>query len=115
MLSDKPVGFVALIEDEAVMQGVYLGYDPEYNERFDLYFNLAYRSLSLAMQQKKKKLFLGQTADAFKMRMGCTSEETWFLFSFNNPIVHALLRILTPVVFSSPDHPSRNVFKASHP
>lgn len=112
VLGGKPIGFVVLVEDEASLQGIYLGYDPEYNERYDLYFNLVYQSLSLAMQKKKEKFILGQTADAFKMRLGCTPEDTWFLFSFDNPALHALLKRLMPVVFSYPSQPPRNVFKA---
>jgi hypothetical protein len=44
------------------------------NSRADLYFNFVYASLDRALREHVSEIRVGQTADAFKARLGCDSE-----------------------------------------
>ena len=53
---------------------LYAGLDDQYNDELDLYFNLSYAVLDRALQKRPAKIYFGQTADAFKARLGCYPE-----------------------------------------
>ena len=51
----------------------YAGLDYRLNHEFDLYFNLMYTGLDRAFRKGVATINVGQTAAAFKARIGCDS------------------------------------------
>jgi predicted N-acyltransferase len=87
--------------------------ESEENDALDLYFNLAYACLARAMERGFRHIELGQTADAFKARLGAQHSLRYVYLKGLDP-VRALamkygLKLLHP---GRPRIPDFNVFKA---
>lgn len=52
-------------------QNMFIGFDYELNSEYDLYFNLMAHDLDYALRLGVEEIQMGQTADAFKSRLGC--------------------------------------------
>jgi predicted N-acyltransferase len=87
--------------------------ESEENDALDLYFNLAYAGLAQGMTRGFRHLELGQTADAFKARLGAGHSMRYVYLKGLDP-VRALamkygLKLLHP---GRPSIPEFNVFKS---
>jgi predicted N-acyltransferase len=59
---------------EGVYHFLFAGLDYELNQHLDLYFNLMYAEMDYAFRAGAETLVFGQTADDFKVRLGCIQE-----------------------------------------
>jgi predicted N-acyltransferase len=66
--------FAWCLGDGSTYHLLYAGLDYQFNNDFDLYFNLVYACLDLALRKQASTIHVGQTANAFKARLGCYSE-----------------------------------------
>jgi predicted N-acyltransferase len=57
---------------------LFAGLDYEANPRLDLYFNLMYAEMAHAFRGGAEVLYIGQTADSFKLRLGCLQQPLFF-------------------------------------
>jgi predicted N-acyltransferase len=95
-------------------QMLFCGVDYAQNCECDLYFNVIYHSFDRAFQCGAEVLHVGQTADDFKTRLGCTGKARHFYVRGSGPILSWLLRQSAGLLFPSrPPLPSRDVFKSA--
>jgi hypothetical protein len=69
---DKVVGFLASIFNESTFHGLFVGLDYSLNSQSELYFNLLYHLVDVALRRKSREIYVGQTADEIKnYKLGC--------------------------------------------
>jgi Acetyltransferase (GNAT) domain len=91
---------------------LYAGFDYHFNDEFDLYFNLIYAALDRALQKRSSKIYFGQTADAFKVRLGCYPEPLYVFAKGCGPIMSRMVRYgANLLVAKAPVVPAFDVFK----
>jgi hypothetical protein len=69
---ERLIAFAWGLASASEQHGLFLGIDYEHNSACDLYFNVVYQFLDYAFRRGSKHISLGQTADAFKTRLGCS-------------------------------------------
>jgi hypothetical protein len=81
----------ALLIDDKI-EIYYIGMNYSANEQHDLYFNILYHSIGVAITNRKKELFLGRSALDPKARLGCTEIAMNSLFKVEHPIIIRLIK-----------------------
>jgi predicted N-acyltransferase len=71
---------------------LFAGLDYQLNEELDLYFNLMYAALDRALRKRVSKIHVGQSADAFKARIGCYAEPLYVFAKGLTPLMSLLVR-----------------------
>ncbi len=100
---------------ETIITHLYAGLDYEFNDEFDLYFNLSYATLDRALKKRPSKIYLGQTADTFKARLGCYPEPLYVFAKGCGPIMSRIVRYgANLLVAKMPTAPAFDVFKDVH-
>lgn len=89
------LGYVLVVEKKDCLIPLFLGYSKKHNKTYDIYFNLVYKVLELAIERKKSMVKFGQTADYFKHKIGCYPVDVWWYIRLNN----VLLRPFTSLIF----------------
>jgi hypothetical protein len=91
---------------------MYAGLDYRLNDELDLYFNLSYAVLDRALQKQPLRIYFGQTADAFKARLGCYPEPLYVFAKGCGPIMSRIVRYGSNLLVAKmPPVPAFNVFK----
>ena len=94
---------------------LYAGLDYDFNDEFDLYFNLSYATLDRALKKRPSKIYFGQTADTFKARLGCYPEPLYVFAKGCGPIMSRIVRYgANLLVAKMPAVPTFDVFKNVH-
>jgi hypothetical protein len=110
---ERVVAFCWGLSVDSEFHGLFCGIDYEHNAECDLYFNVIYHSLDYAFRRGSERITMGQTADAFKTRLGCTGTPRHIYVGGTGPVLSWVLRrgvgLLLP---SRPPPPANNVFKA---
>ena len=71
------VAFNWAFQNEHSYRLLFCGLDYELNAEAELYFNLMYAELDNALKAHVTHIHIGQTADAFKSRLGCSQTPLW--------------------------------------
>jgi predicted N-acyltransferase len=108
----KLVGIELLLVGKDGVQDLYTGVDYDYNERYNVYFNLMYPAIALACERGFARVTTGQTSYTFKSRIGVEAFDLSIYLKHRNPLVNALLRVLHPVICPKIETTSRRVFKS---
>lgn len=109
---DRPIAFAWGLASDTEHQGLFLGIDYEHNSECDLYFNMVYQFLDYAFQRGSKRISLGQTADCFKTRLGCSGSARYIYARGTGRLLSWLLRRCAGFLLSSrPILPAKDVFK----
>ncbi len=95
----KPVAFAIGIMSEDCYYNLYTGLDYSLKEKADLYFNLFYQEIDCAFQFNKKNIFLGQTSDHFKLRLGATSNPRYFFVKPSHPKINFIFKYFHKLIF----------------
>jgi hypothetical protein len=72
------------------MEIYYIGFSYPQNNTFQLYFNILYHGLSIAIEKKYKSIELGRTAKEAKASMGAEPEASINYVCINNPFLNGL-------------------------
>lgn len=67
---EEIIAFATYIDRGLQLESHYIGINYEYNHRYNLYFNILFDSLKLAIEKKKNELELGRTAREAKANLG---------------------------------------------
>jgi hypothetical protein len=91
---------------------MYAGLDYQLNRELDLYFNLMYAALDRALRSGAAKIHVGQTASAFKARLGCHAESLYGYIKGRGLLMWPLVRIGADLVLSQmPTSPPADIFR----
>jgi hypothetical protein len=91
---------------------MYAGLDYQLNRELDLYFNLMYASLDRALRSGAAKIHVGQTASAFKARLGCHAESLYGYIKGRGLLMWPLVRFGADLVLSQmPTSPPADIFR----
>jgi len=91
---------------------LFAGLDYQLNEELDLYFNLMYAGLDRALRKRVSTIHVGQSADAFKARIGCYSEPLYVLAKGLTPLLALLVRFAGHLlVVQKPVIPPSDIFR----
>ena len=93
------VAFMCGIFHQDAYLNLFCGFDYDLNDETDLYFNLMYEDLDYALRQKVQSIHVGQTANDFKLRMGCFLEPRCFYVKARLSALQPLLRAGSPHLF----------------
>jgi predicted N-acyltransferase len=109
---DKVLAFAWSLRHGSEYHNLFVGIDYERNEESDAYFNLMTEDIAHALDGGVEEVLVGQTADEFKSRLGCTSDPRWLLIKVTSPAVHWIFRKLQSQFFTPlPPTTDRDVFK----
>ncbi|HSE04820.1 MAG TPA: GNAT family N-acetyltransferase [Methylomirabilota bacterium] len=100
---DRIVAFNWGMMDGGVHHYLFCGMDYAVAREADLYFNLMYHQLDDALRQAPERIEVGQTADAFKARLGCRPAPRYFYVKAGRLAARVALRHGFRLVF--PDRP----------
>jgi predicted N-acyltransferase len=113
MKGERIVAFGWCLHEGATYHMMYAGLDYRLNRQFDLYFNLAYASFDRALRKRVARIHVGQTATAFKSRMGCHSEPLYAFAKGRGALMSRLFHYgANFLVNPMPSNRPANVFKS---
>ena len=91
---------------------LFAGLDYRLNKELDLYFNLMHAGLDRALRKQVSTIHVGQSADAFKARIGCYSEPLYVLAKGLTPLMALLVRFAgNLLVVQKPVIPPSDIFR----
>jgi predicted N-acyltransferase len=111
---DRIVAFAWGLMHAGVFQNLFIGVDYSLNTDVDLYFNTMLRSIDFGLRGGATDIFVGQSADDFKSRVGCYHRPRYIYLKATNRLFHALVRRLKSLVLPpAAAQPQRDLFKPS--
>jgi hypothetical protein len=78
--------------DDGSLEAHYIGFDYAINKEYDLYQNILYSFIDLAIQNKKKHLNLGRTASEIKSTVGAKAHELVCYIKPQNTVSKVILK-----------------------
>ena len=93
-------------------RNIFVGFNYDLNPRTDLYFNMMMSDLNYGMQTGAKHVYMGQSANEFKSRLGCYQQPLSVFMKTRSKALNWLARIASGLLF--PPHkgaPVRDLFK----
>jgi hypothetical protein len=91
---------------------LFAGLDYDLNPSLDLYFNLMYAEMDFAFRAGAETLVIGQTADDFKARLGCSQDPRFFYVAPASRVGSLTLRVAGGFLISEPPPPTpHHVFR----
>jgi predicted N-acyltransferase len=103
---DRVAAFNWNLFDGETYHFLFAGLDYGLNPSLDLYFNLMYAEMDYAFRAVAETLVFGQTADDFKVRLGCDQEERFFYVAPAGPIGALILRAAGAFLLPEPARPA---------
>ncbi len=88
-----------------------VGLDYSRRDEYDVYFNLIYGIVKLAIDRKYERLNLGQTSYYIKQRIGGTCLPIYFYLKSTSAPLHFSLKAFKKSLFPEPKVPTLEVFK----
>ena len=111
---DRVVAFNWNLFDEKVYHIHFAGLNYALNPSVDLYFNLMYAEMDCAFRAGADALVFGQTADDFKVRLGCSQEPRFFYMAPASLIGSVVLKTAGNFLLPEPRQPAiHHVFRDS--
>jgi predicted N-acyltransferase len=109
---DRVLAFAWSLRDGSIYRNLFVGIDYECNEETEAYINLMVEDIAYAMDDAIKQIFLGQSADDFKSRLGCTSDPRYLLIKVTNRFLRwCFRRWQSSFLPPRPPRQERSVFK----
>jgi len=109
---DRVAAFNWNLLHEGVYHFLFAGLDYDLNPSLDLYFNLMYAEMDYAFRAGAETLVFGQTADDFKLRLGCTQERRFFYIASLSRVASLILNAAGKLLLPEPPPPpTHHVFR----
>ena len=110
----KVVAFAWGLQDGSTYRVIYAGLDQQLNRELDLYFNIVYAVFDRAFRKGAERIDFGQTATAFKARIGCHSEPLYVFARGLGPLMSRFFyHVGGLVVVRRPPVPSYRIFNST--
>ncbi len=107
------IAFFTTIQDGPVMEAHFLGYDKTCNHDLQLYLNILYDIVQLALNRGCESIVFARTALEIKSSIGAVANNLYCYLRHQNPLANAftgtLLDYLKPVEEWQPRHPFKSV------
>lgn len=110
---NRILGSALLMQSGDSLFFVLVGLDYARRDEFDVYFNLVYAIIALAIQRKCQWLYLGQTSYWLKQRVGGYCVPEYLYFKSRRPFIHRILQLLKSVIFPELKLETPRVFRNS--
>jgi len=121
---DNEACMVSIIKDDLILgyilvsnsgknsiSAMFAGINYDYNRQFDIYFNLSYEVVKLAIERKKEGIEFGQNSYKFKSRIGCSQYPLYIYLKHRNRLWHYIIDKLAPSLFPRMELQEKSVFK----
>ncbi|MCQ1530360.1 GNAT family N-acetyltransferase [Lutispora saccharofermentans] len=108
--SGQLLGFIQLKELGGELCFLFGGFRKEYNEPYDLYYNMLLKILKAGIERGYKTINFGQTAEESKLKIGCREVYKYLYLHHSNPIINKLLQRLVPMFSYKPYKIRHHVF-----
>jgi hypothetical protein len=95
---DAIVAFQFSLRTACVFHMMFIGIDYEVSRESHLYFSTIYKHLDYALRQGVEEIYIGQTADDFKMRLGCFQVPRYIYIRGLGPFL-ILLKLFSSMFF----------------
>jgi len=106
------IAFAWSLQHGKVYRNLFVGIDDDENEESDAYFNLMIEDIAHAMSRPVEEILVGQTADDFKSRLGCTSDPRYLFIKVTNGFLRWWFHRFQATFLSPlPVPPKRDVFR----
>jgi predicted N-acyltransferase len=113
---DRVAAFNWNLFESGTYHFLFAGLDYDLNPTLDLYFNLMYAEMDYAFRAGAQTLVFGQTADDFKLRLGCTQERRSFYIAPLNRVASLILTAAGKLLLPEPTPPANHhVFRDHDP
>ncbi|MFN6038360.1 MAG: hypothetical protein ACK452_07825 [Bacteroidota bacterium] len=110
-LNDSLIGFkTAFIQSQDELEAHFIGFDYKLNKEFEIYQNILFGFIDLAIELRRKKLILGRTAAEIKSTTGAKASEMICFIKPQNSLSRLLLKPFIAYLQPSEWTP-RNPFK----
>lgn len=110
---ERVLAFAWSLRHGPIYRNLFVGIDYERNEETEAYFNLMVADIAHAIEGLPEQILLGQTADDFKSRLGCTPDPRYLFVKLTNRFLRwCFRRWQTSFLPPLPSRTERNVFKA---
>lgn len=111
IFDNKVIGSAIICQKDKVMTFLLVGLDYSLNQKFDVYFNIVYRIISLSLENRCRVLEMGQTSYYLKQRCGGKCEEMFFYIKSRNKTLNYLLSFFKTLLFPKINLDELNVFR----
>ena len=109
---ERIVAFAWGLLHRGVFQNLFIGVDYSLNTDVDLYFNTMLRSIDFGLRAGASDIYVGQSADDFKSRVGCYHRPRYVYLKSTSRLFHWLVCKLKSLVFPpAAPQPERDLFK----
>ncbi len=112
---EKVFGSAIVVTSGKRMTFLLIGLDYCSMREWDVYFNIMYGIVSIAISRNCEVLDMGQTSEYAKQRLGTRFVPEYFYLKSSNRVVHALLRLTKGLMFPRQTVPEISVFKERRP
>jgi hypothetical protein len=113
-VGSRVIAFGWCLQTNSAYYMLYAGLDYSLNDELDLYFNLHYVALDCALRKRVSSIELGATGDAFKARLGCYSEPSYFFAKGHGPLMSLVVRGANLLVPQKPAVPAFDIFNSDY-
>lgn len=109
---ERVLAFAWSLRHGSIYRNLFVGVDYDRNAETDAYFNLMLEDIAHAMDLPVDEIQMGQTADDFKSRLGCTPDPRYLFIKVNNRfLLWWFRRFESSFLAPPPLPPPRHVFK----
>ena len=110
-LKDELFGFYTLIQNNAVLETYFLGYDSEHQYPNQLYLNMLYDMLKFGVENEFKSVIYARTAMEIKSSVGAKAKPMVVYLKHTNGFMNAILKQIFKLMNPSQDWKERHPFK----
>jgi hypothetical protein len=110
---DVLLGFYSAYHTGSELYACFVGMDKSLLKEHDLYLNILYKLLELAIDLKVTKLHYGRTAMEIKSSVGAKPKQMYLYVKHVNPVINRLVHFAVKTLSKNPEWTLRNPFKKS--
>jgi predicted N-acyltransferase len=108
----RVLAFAWSLRHAKIYRNLFVGIDYDHIGETDAYFNLMVEDLAYGVNQSVDEIFVGQSADDFKSRLGCTRDPRYLFIKVTNRFLQwCFLKFQSSFLVPPPTPPQRDVFK----
>lgn len=110
---ERLIGFDTAVRNGTRLEAHFLGYEPAYNPSRQIYLNMLYHLVALALELGVEELVFGRTALEIKSSVGAEPEEMHCFLRHRSPLPNSLLALLIDYLEPKVAWVQRSPFKRS--